>query len=278
MLLILSAMGYGAAVLWLIGQETRVVLQAGSTLATARPDFRYSEVQVPREDGARQFGWVMPAEGPDTGVWVLYLHGNATTVASQVNIAHCRLLRDMGLNVFAPEYRGFGGLEGQPTEAGLQADARAAYDYLRHTRKIPPQSILVYGWSLGGAVAVDMASRLPPAALILEGAPASLIDLARRSYPLFPLRLFMRSSFDSIRKIDKIPTPVLLMHSVGDEVVPISEGRRLFQVARGAKMFVELQGGHFTAIDAAAATIDKAIRSFLTTYGLAPRLEARKRM
>jgi fermentation-respiration switch protein FrsA (DUF1100 family) len=266
-LLLLSAMGYAAAVMWLIGQETRLVFQAGSALGRGRPPFPYERVDVPRDDGAAQFAWVMPAADPASPIWVLYLHGNATSVASQVNIAHYRLLHDAGLNVLAPEYRGFGGLPGSPTEAALQADARAAYDYLRQTRRVPPHAIVLYGWSLGAAVTVDLASRLPPAAIILEGAPASLIDLTGRRYPFFPLRLFMRSSFDSIRKIGEIPAPMLFLHSTADEVIPVSEGRRLFEAARGAKMFVEVQGGHWSAIERSAAAFDGAIRSFLTTYG-----------
>jgi fermentation-respiration switch protein FrsA (DUF1100 family) len=265
-LLLFSALGYGMAVMWLIGEETRLVFQAGSTLATGRPPFPYEQVDVPREDGARQFAWAMPAEGA-APLWVLYLHGNATSVASQVNISHYRLLRNAGLNVLAPEYRGFGGLPGAPTEAVLQADARAAYDYLRHTRRVPPHAIVIYGWSLGAAVAVDMASRLPPAAMILEGAPASLADLTRRRYPFFPLRLFMRSPFDSIRKIGTIPAPALFLHGTADEVIPVGEGRRLYDAARGAKVFVEVEGGHLTAIERSAPAIERAIRSFLTTYG-----------
>lgn len=266
-LLLLSAIGYAAAVMWLIGQEARLVFQAGSTLATGRPPFAYEQIELRRDDGAAQFAWVMPAEDPAGPVWVLYLHGNATSVASQVNIAHYRLLHNAGLNVLAPEYRGFAGLAGSPTEASLQADARAAYDYLRHTRRVPPHAIVLYGWSLGSAVAVDLASRLPPAAIILEGAPASLIDLTGRRYPFFPLRLFMRSSFDSIRKIGQIPAPVLFLHGKTDEVIPVSEGRRLYDAARGAKTFVEIEGGHWSAIERSAPAFDGAIRSFLTTYG-----------
>jgi fermentation-respiration switch protein FrsA (DUF1100 family) len=270
MLLLLSAVGYAAAVMWLIGEETRLVFQSGSTLATGRPPDPYERVDVPREDGLSQFAWAMPGAGP-SAPWVLYLHGNATSVASQVNIAHYRLLRGAGLNVLAPEYRGSGGLSGSPTEATLQADARAAYDYLRNIRGVPPHAIVIYGWSLGAAVAVDMASRLPPAAIILEGAPASLIDLTRRRYPFFPLRLFMRSPFDSIRKIGQIPAPVLFLHGTGDEVIPVAEGRRLYEAARGAKMFVEVEGGHLSAIDRSAPALDGAIRSFLARYGPAQR-------
>ena len=262
-LLLISAIGYAAAVIWLIRQETRLIFQAGSTLAAGRPPFPYEQIDIPRTDGARQFAWVIRHADSDAGPWVLYLHGNVTTIASQVNISHYRLLRGLGMNVLAPEYHGFGGIEGVPTEATLQADARAAYDYLREARNIPAHSIVIYGWSLGSAVAVDMGSRLPPAAMILEGAPASLVDLTRRRYPFFPLRLFMRSSFDSIRKIDRIPTPMLFLHSSTDEVIPIAEGRRLFEAARGAKMFVEVQGGHVSAIDIDAPRFESAIREFL---------------
>jgi len=272
MLLLLSVIAYAAVVMWLIGRETQLVFQSGSTLATGRPPFPYEQVEIPRSDGAQQFAWAMRAGESDAGRWALYLHGNATSVASQVNIAHYRLLRSAGLNVLAPEYRGFGGLAGSPTEATLQADARAAYDYLRETRRVPPHSIVIYGWSLGAAVAVDMASRMPPAAMILEGAPASLVDLTRRRYPFFPLRLFMRSSFDSIRKISMIPAPILFIHSTDDEVIPVSEGRRLQQAARGATMFAELRGGHLGMIDRSAGEMEEAIRTFLGKYGPGPRV------
>lgn len=269
-LLAIAAAGYAVAVMWLIGRETQLVFQAGSTLATGRPPFPYEQIEVPRTDGVRQFAWIMRAGGSDAGPWALYLHGSASSVASQVNIAHYRVLGNAGLNVMAPEYRGFGGLAGAPTESGLQADASAAYDYLRNTRGVPPQSIVIYGWSLGAAVAVDMASRVPPAALMLEGAPASLVDLTGRRYPFFPLRLFIRSSFDSIRKIGRIPAPMLFLHSVEDEVIPISEGRRLHAAARGAKMFVELRGGHLAAIEQSAGVLEQAIRTFMRAYGPAP--------
>ena len=270
MLLLLSAMGYAAAVMWLIGQEARLVFQAGSTLATGRPPFPYEQIDVPREDGAAQFAWAMPAENPAAPVWVLYLHGNATQRRFAGEHRALPAAAQRRPQRARAGYRGFGGLAGSPTEASLQSDARAAYDYLRHTRRVPPHAIVLYGWSLGAAVAVDLASRLPPAAIILEGAPASLIDLTGRRYPFFPLRLFMRSSFDSIRKIGQIPAPVLFLHSTADEVIPVSEGRRLYDAARGAKTFVEVEGGHWSAIERSAPAFDGAIRSFLTTYGPRP--------
>jgi pimeloyl-ACP methyl ester carboxylesterase len=270
MLLGLALMGYAAAVVWLMRQETRLVLQAVQTLGDTRPPFPYQHIDIPRADGERQFAWLMRDGNEDKGPWVVYLHGNPSTIASPVSISHYQLFRKLGLNVFAPEYRGFGGLGDRATTSTLQADADAAYHYLRDARRIPSESIIVYGWSFGSAVAVDMASRTPPRALILEGAPASLLDLSRKRYPLFPLRFFMRSSFDSIRRIGDVPSPMLFLHSAGDEVIPITDGRRLFDAARSAKMFVEVPGSHMTAVDDGAAEFETAIREFLRREGVVP--------
>jgi uncharacterized protein len=269
-LLVLAALGYGAAVLYLVSQETRLVFQAGRTLSATRPDFQFDQIDLPRADAARQFAWIMPAPGasPDSP-WVLFLHGNAATIAAKVNIAHYRELRKLGLNVMAPEYRGFGGLEGIPTEAALRADAHAAYDYLRTVRKVPASRLVIYGWSLGSAVAVTLASEVDAAGLILEGAPASLIDIGQQQYPFFPIRLLMRNPFESIERIDRVRAPILFLHSPEDAVIPIAEGRRLYEAARGEKTFVEVRGGHVNATTLDTDHFYGAIRTFLAGHHLA---------
>ena len=205
----------------------------------------------------------------DDAAWVLYLHGNASTIASSVNIAHYRELRQLGLNTFAPEYRGFAGLDGTPTEAALNLDARAAYDYLRNARHVAPDRIVFFGWSLGSAVAIDLALNVEQAGLILEGAPASQAGLSQRRYPLFPVHLLMRNQFDSQAKIDRIHSPMLFLHGSDDEVVPIAEGRQLFDAARGDKRFVEIHGGgHVNLPDIDPRTFSGAIRRFLDEHGL----------
>jgi fermentation-respiration switch protein FrsA (DUF1100 family) len=265
---LLVAVGYIGAVLWLMAQETRLVFQASTTLGPARPAMPFESIELPRPDGARQFGWVMRRGGTDQGTWVLYLHGNAATIGSQVNISHYNGLVHLGLNVFAPEYRGFGGLDGVPTEDALAADARAAYDYLRATRGIPPDRIVLYGWSLGAAVAVRLASDTEQAAVVLEGAPASLAAIRQQRYPLFPIRLIMRNPFEAIDRIDRVRAPLLFLHSPADEVIPISEGRRLFDAARAPKTFVEIKGGHVQAIDVDAERVLESLRAFFAEHGL----------
>jgi fermentation-respiration switch protein FrsA (DUF1100 family) len=270
-LLLIVAACYGAAVLYLVTQETRLVFQAGRTLGDARPSFPYQHVDLARRDGARQFAWIMRAgQASDDGPWVLFLHGNAATIAARVNIAHYAELRKLGVNVMAPEYHGFGGLDGLPTESVLAGDAQAAYDYLRTVRRIPPSRLVIYGWSLGSAVAVTLASQVEAGAVILEGAPSSLLAISQQQYPFFPMRLLMRNPFESIRRIARVRAPILFLHSPDDAVIPIAEGRRLYDAAPGDKTFVEVRGGHVDATAIDTARFYGAIRSFLVTHRLLP--------
>ncbi len=268
-MLLPAALVYGGAVAWLVSQETRLVFQAGFPLGESRPSFPHEQVDLPHANGERQFAWVMTRPGAD--VWVLFLHGNAATIASRVNIARYRELRALGLNVLAPEYRGFAGLAGVPTEAGVAADARAAFDYLTATRQVPESRIVVYGWSLGSAVAVHLASQVAAGAVILEGAPASIAGLGQQLYPLFPVRYIMRNPFESIHRIHRIRAPLLFLHSPEDDVIPIAEGRRLYDAAPAPKRFVEVRGGHVHANDVDGAKFFGAIRAFLSEHGLLDR-------
>jgi fermentation-respiration switch protein FrsA (DUF1100 family) len=265
-LVLLVVVAYGAALVWLISQETTIVFRAGQPLGPQRPRAPFAQVDLPRADGARQFAWIMRQPlAADRRPWIIYLHGNDTTLASRLNILHCEQLRALGLNVFAPEYRGYAGLEGVPTERGLDTDARVAYDYVHSELRVPPDRIIIYGWSLGSAVAVDLASNVDEAAVILEGAPASLVAIGEQQYPIFPIRLVMRNPFESILKVGRIHAPMLFLHSRQDAVIPIDEGRRLFDAANSPKTFVEVNGGHIYASERDSQTFFGAIDRFLRT-------------
>jgi fermentation-respiration switch protein FrsA (DUF1100 family) len=261
---------YCAAVAWLMWHEDAIVFAAPRELGARRPDAPFEQIELARDDRARQFAWVMrSAADPDARAWILYLHGNSSTIAHRLNIVHYDRLRQLGLNVFAPEYRGFGGLDGVPTERSLDVDARAAYDYLRSRLHVAPERIVIYGWSLGSAVAVDLASHVEESALILEGAPASLVAVGQRRYPFLPIRFVMRNPFDSIDKIKDVDSPVLFLHSPEDEVIPFDEGRRLYEAAPQPKTFVEVRGGHVYASERDLRFF-QTIRDFLSTRHLLP--------
>ena len=268
---VVAIIAYVGAIVWLIRHETAIVFQAGQPLGDLRPRQPFAQVDLPRSDGLRQFAWVMPHDARTNGrAWVIYLHGNASTVASRLNILHYEQLRALGLNVLAPEYRGYGGLDGVPTERALDTDARIAYDYARSQLQLPSERIVIYGWSLGSAVAVDLASKVDEAAVVLEGAPASLVAIGEQQYPLFPIRLLMRNPFESILKVGRVRSPMLFLHSPEDAVIPIAEGRRLYDAANGPKEFVEVRGGHVYASERDSHTFFGAIGTFLRAQRLLP--------
>ena len=268
-LLALAAAGYVAAALWLMAQETRIVFEAVQTLGDARPAVPYERVDLPGPEESGRFAWAMRQSGAPDAPWALYLHGSPSTVASPVNIAHYALLHEAGLQVLAPEYRGFGGVRGTPSERGLLEDARAAYDYLRTREGVPPHRIVLYGWSLGGAVAIDLAAHVDAGAVILEGAPASVADLNQKRYPFFPVRLLMRNAFESAARIAHVVEPVLFLHAPEDAVVPFADSGRLFAATPGRKQLLQIAGGHVTAIEVDGDRIRRAVRAFLQEHGIA---------
>lgn len=262
-LLVLALMAYSGAIVWLIANETRLVFEAGQPLGTERPSAPFEEISLPGNAGPRELIWVMRASSsPDTRPWLFFLHGNASNIGGRLNILHYERLRSLGLNVVTAEYRGYAGLEGVPTERGIESDAHEAYAQICGSLHLDPHRIVIFGWSLGSAVAVDLASRVHPAAVILEGAPASIVAVGQERYPLFPIRLLMRNPFESIRKIEGVTAPKLFLHSRGDEIVPMAEGRRLFDAAPPPKKWVEVTGGHVYAAEKDPAFFEY-VRQFL---------------
>ena len=225
-------------------------------------------VTIAAGDGVTLVAWVMRAPGTDTAArWLLVCHGNAGNLSDSGRPAHYAGLRALGLNLLAFDYRGYGESGGAPTEAGLYRDAEAAYGYLRDALGVPPERIVLFGHSLGSAVAVELATRVPAAGLVLDGALMSVTARAQEVYPYVPVRWIARSRFASIEKIGRVEIPKLFLHARQDDVVPIAHGRRLYQAAPPPKTFVALAGGHGDAFEADSAVYFSAIARFLETLG-----------
>lgn len=270
---ILLVVAYAGAIGWLVANETALIFENRRTLDDRRPARPYEEIDdVPAEGPQHPYAraWFMPSTAANaSNTWVLYLHGNSATIASRMNIHHYERLRALGLNVMAPEYRGFGGVPGDPSESGLVEDARRAYDSLRRRKQVAPDRIIIYGWSLGSAVAVSLASQVDEAAVVLEGAPASIVDIGAQRYPFFPVRWLIRNPFESIARISRIGSPLLSLHSPEDTIIPIAEGRRLFEAAPPPKQFVEVTGGHVYASEKDPRFFS-AVGAFLRAHRLLP--------
>jgi uncharacterized protein len=194
-------------------------------------------------------------------------HGNAGNISEAGRPYHYAGLRELGLSLFAFDYRGYGESEGAPTEDGLYRDADAAYRYLRDTIGVPPERIVIFGHSLGSAVAVELAGTVPAAGMILDGALTSVVDRAQELFPYAPVRWIAGSRYPSIERVGELSLPKLFLHATADDVIPIAHGRRLYEAAAPPKRFVELRGGHGDTFDVDSAAYFGAIGRFVSELG-----------
>ena len=202
----------------------------------------YEEVAFQSADGVRLTGWYIPAK--DASFTILFCHGNGGNVMHLLDSV--RFFHDLGLSCLAFDYRGYGASGGRPTEAGTYLDAQAAYDWLTDVKHVPAAQIIVFGRSLGGSIAAHLAARVPAGALVVESAFTSVGDVAARLYPYLPVRLFTRFLFryDTLAHIRQARSPVLVVHSRDDELVPFESGVRLFQAAHEPRRLVGISGSH----------------------------------
>jgi fermentation-respiration switch protein FrsA (DUF1100 family) len=201
---------------------------------------QWNDILFDTEDGVRLHGWLVRAE-PETHV-LLFCHGNAGNISHRLD--SIRFFRDLGLSVFIFDYRGYGRSEGSTTEEGTYEDARAAWRYLTEEESYRANQIILFGRSLGAAVAMDLASHEQPAGLIAEGAFPSVVDVGARAYWWLPVRLLARIRYDSREKISELSCPKLFIHSAKDEVVPFDLGKKVFEMASEPKTFLEVPGSH----------------------------------
>lgn len=197
-------------------------------------------VLLKSSDGLRLWSWLVPVEHP-RGV-VILLHGNAGTRAERAGYA--KAFGAMGLTTLILDYRGYGGSDGSPDEAGTYLDAEAAYEYVTRALAFQPGQILVFGESLGGAVAVELALRRTVGGVFLQDTFTSIADIGAPLYPWLPIRWLARGRYETLAKIAAVPVPLMILHSKDDEVVPFAHGERLFAAANQPKTFLETRGSH----------------------------------
>lgn len=208
----------------------------------------FSVVAIWTDDGERLVGWWLPPPRPEAGI-VLFLHGTPGTLRDTV--WRLPALQQAGFGVLAIDYRGYGGSTGSPTETGLRADARAAFDFARAAA--PGARIAVFAESLGTGVAVALAGERPVAGLLLNAPYASVRRLFELRGPPLPYRWLMHDQFDSEAMIGAVTAPVMILHGTADANIPIEEARRLFAAAHQPKTMIEVPGaGHLAAWEGGA--------------------------
>ena len=201
----------------------------------------YEEVFFLTADGVGLTGWYVPAKNSGD-LTVLFCHGNGGNIGYYLDTIN--ILHEMGVNSFIFDYRGYGLSEGTPSEEGTYADAYAAYQWLIRQKQCEPNTIVVFGRSLGGSIAAQLASRTAVRGLWLESAFTSYADMAAYHYPYFPVRRLCRYTYDTLAYLRNVRCPVIVIHSPDDEIVPFEMGRRLYEAAGEPKQFVQITGSH----------------------------------
>jgi uncharacterized protein len=254
--------GYGALIGALFLFQRRLLFRPG----WSRPELGelgllgVCEVALTTRDGLALVSWYRPP--PSGRPVILYFHGNGGHIGYRGE--RLRRFADAGLGVLLLEYRGYGGNPGSPCEHGLYADAEAAIDFLER-QEIAPDRVVLWGESLGAAVAVDLAARRQVSGVVLEAPFTSVAAIAQLHYPYAPAALLIRDRFDVLSRIGRIRSPLLVMHGGRDMIVPIRFGRALFDAAPPPKeRWFEPRAEHenlaaFGALEVALAFIERRV-------------------
>ncbi|HEY1475138.1 MAG TPA: alpha/beta hydrolase [Pseudolabrys sp.] len=254
---LLAVLGYvGLLALMYVFERAMMYFPDSTRVAPAQAGLpRAEEATFTSSDGERLLAWYVPAR--DNKPLVIYFQGNAEGLTARAG--RFTWLTADGTGLLALNYRGYGGSTGRPSEDGLIRDATAAYDFAR--ARTPTERIVLFGESLGTAVAVALASEHEIAALILDAPFTSAAAVGASAYPFAPVRWLMKDKFRSDERIGRVSAPLLVLHGEQDGIVPVRFGAQLFALAREPKRMVRFaQGGHVDLDDHGAA---KVVQEFL---------------
>jgi pimeloyl-ACP methyl ester carboxylesterase len=238
---LIAAMMWSSSVACLWTNESRLIFQAGRSRSRL-PAAEKGLIQLTTSDGIRLDALTLTHERAQA-YWILFCPPAGRSIHGNIR-RHLKSLHAAGFNVLAFDYRGFGRNAGTPSEAGVYEDALTAYRHLTRQLDVAPERIILGGRSLGSAVAIELATRVPSGGLLLLSAIDSVPATASRFYFWAPVSLLTSQRFDSMAKAPRVAIPVLQVHAPGDFLVPIDAARALFRQFPGRKVMLELTGGH----------------------------------
>jgi hypothetical protein len=262
---------YCAVCILIFFRQPQFIFFPSSVIETT-PEFLnlpYEEVWIPVGIRSQKVeyihGWWLGTNKSD-GKVLLYLHGNGINIGA--NIAHANRFYQQGFSVLLIDYRGYGRSQGRfPNEMRVYQDAAIAWDYLVQQRKISPSQIFIYGHSLGGAIAIDLAVKQPETAgLIVESSFTSVREVVahRNLFWMFPVDLILTQRFESIKKVPKLKMPVLFIHGIADSIVPAFMSQKLYAAApEPKKLLIVPDAEHNNVAEVAPAEYLRAVRIFV---------------
>jgi len=244
--------------------QSRIVYRPVRSIVQTPGDIglSFEAVELRAADGTYLYGWYLPT--PQATGCLLFCHGNGGNISHRLE--SLALFTSLNLSVFIFDYRGYGNSRGRLTEDGTYQDTEAAWNYLVERRQLRPDEIVIFGRSLGGAMAARLAQSKKPAAVILESAFTSIADVGRQLYPYLPIRLLARYRYPTLEYVGIIESPLLVIHSRDDDVTPLEHGRRIFEAAREPKEFLEISGRHADGFLTSGDVYIRGVTGFLEKH------------
>lgn len=251
--------------------QSRHIYNPTAAIATT-PDkhgLKFEPVDFATTDDLMLHGWFVPrpVDNSSKERVVLFFHGNTGNISDCMSTL--TMFHRLGLATFIFDYRGYGRSQGSPTERGTYDDAEAAWIYLLRDRGIKAEDVIVLGRSLGAAIAAAQAARHTPGALVIESTFTSAPELAAELFRFVPARLMSRFKYNVRENIASVRCPVLVVHSGEDEVIPFHHGKRLYEVAKEPKAFLEINGTHAEGFYSAGEIYIDGLKHFLDQRFLA---------
>ncbi len=208
-------------------------------------DLKYMDVVIPLKKNQSIHGWyIEPTDtiNSNSDKVILFCHGNAGNISHR--LPTLQFLNSIGFKTLIFDYRGYGQSKGELSEESVYQDAEYFYNWLINNKNIKPENIVIFGRSLGGAVAIDLALKVACHSLIIESSFTSAADMGKKIFPFFPIKYILKYKFDSISKVEKLKRPILIIHSPDDDIIPYEMGEKLYEKASQPKRFLKISGLH----------------------------------
>ena len=250
--------------MFISGCVSKAVYHPTRTIRATPADIKllYEDISLETTDGVMLSAWWVPAADPRGTV--LFCHGNAGNMGDRLDTL--QIINTLGLNVLIFDYRGFGRSEGSPNEKGTYLDAEAAWNYLVGEKEIAPGQVIVWGRSLGGAIAARTAAHHRVGIVVVESTFTSLKDLADDLFTWVPAWLLTNYAYETAHYLENLDVPVLVIHSRDDEIIPFHHGERLYDSLNGPKAFTEIQGSHNRGFLDSMSLYVASINDFIDHY------------
>ena len=222
---------------------------------------KYEDVYLESSNQNKIHGWYLPVNNSNRAL--IFFHGNGGNISHRGD--SLKIFNRLGLNVLIIDYQGYGKSEGSPGEQEMYDDALVAWKYLLVEKNFKSNDIIIFGRSLGGAVAAKLAADVNPRVLILESTFSSVKDMANRLMPVISRIVYSRYEFDTAQQVTKNKAPLLVLHSRDDDIIPFELGEKVYQAANKPKIFIEMAGDHNSGFIQSQPAYEQALKNFLRT-------------